>query len=202
MIFDELTGYYGAKRDMPRIAWRLDERNSLAFGINYSSSNMIIIYKPDQAPTAIETLVHELSHPWIEDETLNTLSTEENLIRIAAQYGKEYIKNPSDTASGRSACLYGLAANKGFVDSWAGIAIYLDGDGIAKPTSNLYYDFLEYYLLPGLMMRYTALNDSVIKPVIDTDSSYTIDLSETQRLLRDFLSPKGEATEPFPFGFP
>jgi hypothetical protein len=75
---------------------------------------------------------------------------------------------------------------------------YLGGNTIADPNTKDYYLFLDANLLPGLIMRYTALDESVVKPVIETSGGYNIDLSMTQELLREILSSRGEINIIFP----
>jgi hypothetical protein len=119
-IFDELNLFYGTARQRPSITFRLDEINDNG-GMFDPVFRSLILYRPDQAPSGIRDEAHELSHDFIGNEELNALSTQEILIRIGWKYGEKYLSDISDTGSGRSACLYGLAAYNGFVSGWWGI---------------------------------------------------------------------------------
>lgn len=198
IIFNELNESYGTTRKMPAIKWALDEDNKEFGGFYKPGIREITIFKPQDSYSALESLTHELSHTWFIDETLNTLSSEETLLRLAEESKDKYTKDNSDKNSGRDACLYGLAANRSILLYWAGIYTYLDQTEKLTSNTSLYTLILDYYLMPGLIMRYAALNDSVETPVIETTRSYNLDISATQGLIEKILLGEEPAGQ-FPF---
>lgn len=197
MIFEELNAYFGTNKNMPHIKWKLDEENE-DLGATYRPGiKQITIFKPQDSFYVVENLTHELSHSWFINESLNELSAVDMLIRLAERYGEQYMKDNSDKSSGRDACLYGMAASNNLANDWIVIYGYLEIPDLSSNTQ-IYHSLLEYYLLPGLMVRYVAFNDSVEEPVIDTTKRYSIDLSATQGFIETILSEDGPVSQ-FPF---
>jgi hypothetical protein len=193
IIHAQLGGYYSQEKDMPKINFELDKVEGNLYGVYDHPSDTIDIYKPPQATIAIDTLVHELSHQWLGDESLTVLATEENLIRIAKVYGAEYYADKTNKEAGRLACLYSLASINNLSNSWLGMDYYLTGNEQIDPKGKRFNDKMIYFIIPGFVERYTVFSDNIAEPRIETNHGYGVDISHTQALIRSLLSPDGSS---------
>lgn len=197
-IYDWLKSYYSQEKDMPGINYRLEEQNGSISGLYNPLLNQLTLYKPQDAPELVITLAHEISHAWIRDETLNTLSTDEILAGLAEGNADDYIKEHTDTLSGRDACLYGLALERSLIQLWKNTSIYLRAPENFFPDDPNSSIVLSYYVMPCLIMRYSAANDSVTNPVLMLSNGESIDLSATQSILEKLIQRERQESL-FPF---